>query len=135
MSRRHFIKSVLRLGLLPIATKAEIITESKQTPSVLLQHSSIAGYQYYEGENIWLQMKIGDALILQREPQNRNDPHAIAVYWKHSKLGYIPRRENRTITQMMDRGQKLNAQIQQLQNKAAPWGRIDAIIYLTQQTA
>ena len=130
MSRRHFIKSVLGLGLLPIAIKAKSTTAPKQTPSILLQHSPIAGFQYYEGENIWPQMKVGDALTLQREQQNRYDPHAIAVYWQQSKLGYIPRRENRTLAQMLDRGQTLNTQIEQLQNEAAPWGRIEIKIYL-----
>ena len=129
-SRRRFIKSVLSLGLLPLATKAKSITDPKQTPSILLQHSPIAGFQYYEGENIWPQMKVADALTLQRESQNRYDTHAIVVYWQQSKLGYIPRQENRTLAQMMDRGQTLNAQIQQLQNKAAPWGRIEVKIYM-----
>ena len=130
MSRRSFIKSVLSLGLLPIATKAESITASKQTQTILLQHSPISGFQYYEGENVWSQMKVADALTLQREPQNRYDTHAIAVYWQQSKLGYIPRRENRTLTQMLDRGQTRNAQIQRLQNEAAPWGRIEVKIYI-----
>jgi len=131
-SRRSFIKSVLGLGLLPFATKAKSLTDAKQTPTILLQHSPIAGFQYYEGENIWPQMKVADALILQREPQNRYDTHAIAVYWQQSKFGYIPRRENRTLAQMLDRGQTLNAQIQQLKNEAAPWGRVKIAIYIDQ---
>jgi len=132
MSRRSFIKSVLGLGLLPVATKARSITETEQPPGILLQHSPIAGFQYCEGENIWPQMNVADALSLQREPQNRHDPHAIAVYWRQSKPGYLPRRENRTLAQMLDRGQRLNAQIQRLQNAAAPWGRVEITVYLKQ---
>ena len=129
-SRRSFINSVLGLDLLPIATKSKSITDPQQNSTILLQHSPIVGFQYYEGENIWPQMKVGDALTLQREPGNCYDTHTITVYWKYSKLGYIPRRENRTLAQMMDRGQTLNAQIQQLQNEAAPWGRIEVKIYI-----
>ncbi len=80
-------------------------------------------------------MKVGDALRLQREPQNRYDPHAIAVYWQQLKLGYIPRRENRTLAQMLDRGQILNTQIEQLQSEAGPWGRVEIAVYLEQQSA
>ena len=135
MSRRSFIKSVLGLGILPVVVKAKSITDAEQTPSILLQHSPVAGFLYYEGENIWPQMKVGDALRLQREPQNRYDPHAIAVYWRQSKLGYVPRRENRTLAQMLDRGQILNTQIEQLQSEAGSWGRVEIAVYLEQQSA
>ena len=135
MSRRSFIKSVLGLGILPVAVKAKSIIEPEQTPGILLHHSPLTGFQYYEGENIWPQMKVGDALRLQREPQNRYDPHAIAVYWQQLKLGYIPRRENRTLAQMLDRGQILNTQIEQLQSEAGPWGRVEIAVYLEQQSA
>ena len=123
MSRRNFIKSVLGLSFLPFITNAQTLKPLSQNNKILLQTSPLAGFQYHQGEIIWPQLKIGDALTLQREPQNQRDSHAIAVYWNQSKLGYVPRRENRTLAQMLDREQNLQAQIQQLQYSGSPWQR------------
>lgn len=62
-SRRSFIKSVLGLGLLPLATKAKSITDPKQTPSILLQHSPIVVY--------WQQSKLGYIPAAKTEPSRK----------------------------------------------------------------
>ncbi len=133
MSRRSFIKTVIGLGFLPIAVKAKVINNVQPATDILLQQSAIAGFQYYQAENIFTQMNIGDSLTLQAEPQNKYDHNAIAVYWKNSKLGYIPRRENKTLIQMLQRGQKLTAEIKHLQNSASVWERISVNVFLKQQ--
>lgn len=36
----------------------------------------------------------GALLKLVREPHNEHDPNAVAVYWEHYHLGYVPRPDN-----------------------------------------
>jgi Holliday junction resolvase-like predicted endonuclease len=59
-------------------------------------------------------MKVGDALELIREPDNRHDRNAIRVEWRGHKLGYVPRAENRAVAAAMDQGDKLVARMSRL---------------------
>ena len=34
-------------------------------------------------------IKKGDVLSLRKEPSNKYDRKAVAVYWKHKKIGYL----------------------------------------------
>ncbi|WP_440998215.1 HIRAN domain-containing protein [Arhodomonas sp. SL1] len=50
--------------------------------------------------------------------------------WRERKLGYIPRRENTAISQMLDRGQRLEATIVELRAAQSPWQRIELEVTL-----
>ena len=66
-------------------------------PRILVQSSPLAGFQYYGAKILWDEMREGDALALIREPDNRHDPFAVRVEWRGTKLGYLPRAENRDV--------------------------------------
>lgn len=52
----------------------------------------IAGWQYYGGDNILQILKVGDALVLRHERDNRYDPSAMEILTETDvKLGYVPR--------------------------------------------
>ena len=133
--RRGFLKAVLGLGLAPLAASAAGMDRPAQRRGILLQHSPVAGFQYHDGENIWRRLRAGDNLALVREPGNRYDSRAIAVYWKQHKLGYVPRRENATLAQMLDRGQQLHARISRLVETESPWTRVTMEIRLPPEQA
>ena len=63
----------------------------------------IAGIAYYEALFVIGKLNIGDKLKLRPE-ENMHDEHAIAVYRKDKKLGYIPRNANYSISVMMRKG-------------------------------
>jgi hypothetical protein len=48
---------------------------------------------------------------LEREPHNPYDSHAVAVYYKGMKLGYVPRTQARALAGYMDAGGKVRASI------------------------
>ncbi|WP_225894795.1 HIRAN domain-containing protein [Leptolyngbya sp. O-77] len=96
----------------------------------LLQTSPVAGFQYYDGEKVWKNLAVGDAVRLVREPDNKHDEYAIEVYWQGRKLGYVPRVANRTLAQMLDRGETLTAQIANRQSTDNPWERLEIEIGL-----
>lgn len=97
---------------------------------ILLQASPLAGFQYYHGKQLWEEMREGDALELVREPDNAHDPRAVRVEWHGIKLGYVPRRENEAIARMLDRGDRLEAQITRLVKSRNPWQRLLFKVYV-----
>lgn len=44
----------------------------------------VAGFKYWDGIDVFNQLRIGDEVQLVREKDNAHDAEAIAVYWKES---------------------------------------------------
>ena len=97
---------------------------------MLVQSSPLAGFQYYRGKALWDEMKVGDALALVREADNPHDANAVRVEWQGRQLGYVPRRENRTVAQHMDRGAAIEARISRLVQHRNPWQRVEFEIFV-----
>ena len=96
---------------------------------ILVQSSSLAGSQYYGLATLAAQMKVGDELELRREADNKHDPKAVLVLWRGEKLGYLPRRENRSVAKAMDDGLKLRATISRLRpDETDPWKRLEVAV-------
>jgi hypothetical protein len=91
---------------------------------LLLQDSPLAGFQFHAGKKLWSQMRVGDGLMLVREPDNVYDRLAIRVEWKNQAIGYVPRRENSDVARLLDHGVKLVARISRLAESRDPWARV-----------
>ncbi len=135
MQRRRFLQTLLAVsgmsGILP-HTRALTTSTSQQ---ILLQTSPVAGFQYHDGENIWPQLIAGDELQLIREPHNPRDSQAVRIDWCGHPLGYVPRRDNTAVSQMLDRGERLSARIATLQYDPNPWRRVAVDIGLVSYLA
>jgi HIRAN domain-containing protein len=57
-------------------------------------------------------LRKGDALRLEREPENPFDPNAIAVYYAGLKIGFIPKLVNPRLAPLMDRGEQLEGVVE-----------------------
>lgn len=134
MQRRMFLKSLLQtLSALPLVTlprKTTAATEGKT--EMLLQTSPLAGFQFYEGDRLWESLRPNDILQLIAEPENPHDRQAVKVMWNGSQLGYVPRRDNTAVSQMLERRQPLVARIDQLHESSDPWARLTMKMYLVQ---
>ncbi len=108
------------------AAAVEPVTHAK----ILLQSSPLAGFRYYEGKQLWKEMKVGDPLQLIREPGNPYDANAIRVEWQGHKLGYVPRADNAALARFIDRGSKAEARITHLKKSRNPWQRMEFEVYL-----
>jgi hypothetical protein len=97
---------------------------------MLVQSSPLAGFQFYEANLLWDEMKAGDALALVREADNPHDGNAVRVEWRGHPLGYIPRRENRAVAQHMDRGVNIEARISKLRESGKAWQRIEFEVFV-----
>ena len=126
MKRRSFIQALFGgAGATALAGQAH----ARRAP-VLLQESQVAGFQYHKGEALWPSLRVGVPLTLAREPTNAHDGDAVAVYVGSEQLGYVPQLENRAIAQMLDRGQRLQAEIIDLVDGGHPWNRVRMSISL-----
>lgn len=127
MDRRNLIKSLGALLALPALAK----TKEVKTNQLLLQSSPVAGFQYYQGEALWSEFRNGQALTLLREAENPYDERAVAIYWNKAKLGYIPRRDNAAISQLLDRGERLKAVIEKLDDTDDYWKLMTVAVSVT----
>lgn len=100
------------------------------TKEILLFDSYIAGTTHIKDESVFDEIKVGDKLILQREPDNRFDENAILILdGKSRKLGYIPEKDNIVFARLMDAGKYLTAKIEDIRFKGS-FRQIDINIYL-----
>lgn len=135
MQRRAFLKTLFSVfSALPFLVRPALTHAGDKAASkeVLLQTSPVAGFQFYNGEKLWNRLKPGAILQLVAEPDNPHDSQAVKVMFDADQLGYVPRRENTAISQMLVRGQALVARISELRQSTAPWARITMNIYLVQ---
>ena len=97
---------------------------------ILLFDSYVAGTTHIKDETVFDEIKVGDKLILQREPENRFDENAILVLDdKKRKLGYIPEKDNIVLARLMDAGKYLIAKIDRMEEEGS-FRRINISIYL-----
>jgi beta-galactosidase/beta-glucuronidase len=123
MSRNNILVSLLRMaGMASRCTPHSLRCPARRR--VVLQESPLAGYQYHRAASIWPFLSVGEQLRLKREPANPHDRHAVAVWFKNEHLGYIPRRENRTLARLLDQGEQMEATIVRLLDDKNPWRKI-----------
>ena len=131
MKRRSFLGTLATAFAAPslAATGRRIApTDIAGQRELLIQHNPVAGFQYYDGDVVWPRLGEGDALRLEREPDNPYDGKAVAVYWLDAKLGYVPRWANTAIAQMMDRDERLAARVARLCKSEDPWRPVEMSI-------
>ena len=111
------------LSLLPPPATAQQVR-------ILVQSSPLAGFNYHQAPALWRGMRVGDALRLEREPDNAYDARAVRVEWRGHKLGYVPRTQNAALAWAMDSGETLNARVSRLQPHRNPRKRVEFEVYV-----
>jgi HIRAN domain len=123
-------QAATRLVFVIAAFACTLPQAAQPTTRILIQSSPLAGFQFHEGKLLWDQLKVGDVLMLVREPDNPHDAHAVRVHWNGHMLGYVPRVENDAVARQLDRGNKLEARIVRLTKHRDPWKRIEFEVFL-----
>lgn len=91
----------------------------------------IAGFTYYNGPLAFKKLSIGTPLKLKRERGNIHDDHAVEIFFKKDKLGYIPRWDNYEIAKLLDAGYKIfSAVVQQISPHEYPEEQVRVAMYL-----
>lgn len=97
---------------------------------MLVQHSPLAGSQYYAETSLRERIRLGDRLTLVREAGNRHDANAVRVEWNGHALGYVPRAENRALARALDAGERLEGRVSRLRDDPNPWRRVEFDVFL-----
>lgn len=102
-------------------------------PSKLTKTFLIAGFKNYDGPTVLGKLKPGKRLNLVPEPDNPYDPNAIALHYKKTKLGFVPRGENELMALMFHYGHNevFEARVLQVNPEADPWKQVLVGIYVT----
>lgn len=93
----------------------------------ILEVFHVAGYQFSQGSELRIELCLqhGDPLVFVREPHNRFDPKAIAIYTQGGiKLGYMPRHLNNYFALLLDAGITLETYVYCAWPMAEPWRRV-----------
>lgn len=70
-------------------------------------------------------------LRMVRCPDNEHDRHAIAIYYKENRIGYVPRELNLVISRLMDAGKEFYARVVEVK-QLNEWTRIAAILFMVE---
>lgn len=136
MKRKSLLHSLLSSLSVRPGHRVYAKTPSSQTPHrLLLQESPLAGFQYHRAAAVWPFLREGEKLLLKREPRNPHDPYAVAVWFKNEHLGYVPRRENRTLARLLDQGIRPETTLIRLLEKENPWRKIRIRVEILQADA
>lgn len=113
------------------ATDISIQTNGYE-PSKKLTGFHIKGFQHWDGALVLKYIEVGDQLDLVREADNPYDPQAIAIYFKGTKLGYVPATENDLFSMMMFYGHAdvFETRVLQVDPEADPWEQVRMGIYV-----
>lgn len=124
--RRKFLKFLGLSGFFP----AKLILGDREVKKIYLGDFYIAGFQYYEGEEIIEMLNSGDELIFKRQKENEYDEKAIEVFSKdNKKLGYMPMDLNFIPANIMDQQINLTGFISEIDNNAESWEKVMVSIY------
>ncbi|MGG7036326.1 MAG: HIRAN domain-containing protein [Flavobacterium sp.] len=126
MTRGNFLRNLI--GFYGIASlPLEMV---KQYQKVYLLQCFVRGFQYYEGPKIINQINTSGLLEMVREPDNKYDPCAIALYFNNKKIGFIPMESNEVLSVLLDtKLLNLQAEITHIKPNAADWESIYVAIY------
>lgn len=79
---------------------------------IFLSFTDIAGTRYVDNQQAFIDLKKNTPVLLEREPYNDYDSDAIKVLTTNGdKLGYIPKKDNKVFSRLMDAGKILHARV------------------------
>lgn len=126
MTRAGFLRNLI--GLYGIASlPLELV---KQYQKVYLLQCFVRGFSYYEGPKIISELNSSGLLELVREPNNKYDSRAIALYFNAKKIGFIPMESNEVLSVLLDtKILNLQAEITHIEPNAQSWENVFVAIY------
>ncbi|MFZ7127387.1 MAG: HIRAN domain-containing protein [Desulfobacterales bacterium] len=131
-NRRDFLKI---FGALPLAAALKSAAAASPAPPepptrLLLNRFSIAGLQYYDGLALAHRLKPEAQLELTRESRNPHDPFAVEIHLEATKLGYVPRSDNKHLSRLLEQGAQLECRVIEVDLEAGVWNRVRVEVWM-----
>jgi len=112
------------------ANKVVPLKEELNFCASYLYSGFIAGLQYYAAEEIMDRLRPGLVADLVREPNNEHDYKAIAIYALGQKIGYLQRRHNLVLSNILDAELPIYAEISRVNPDAVSYEQVRVRLYL-----
>ena len=97
---------------------------------VELLNCNIAGTTFLDLDEIEPELKKYQLLMLIREPKNENDDKAILILTEDGqKLGYVPKKKNEVLSNLMDAGKLLFGRLNE-KTWVDRWLKLDVQVFL-----
>jgi hypothetical protein len=132
ISRRHFLQF---LSTLPIVGSSFTVSAKQQYPKrsrTLINRFSVAGFQYYDGPSVFSRLQSGDILTMKPEPSNPHDIFAVELFHGKTKLGYVPRSDNKHISRLLQNAVNLHVEVKEVNPTVPLWNAVKVDVYLEQ---
>ena len=81
---------------------------------------------------VYPHLEKGLVLRMQRQPKNRHDKNAIAIYYNKVRIGWVPMELNLIISRLMDAGKAFFCRIEEVELVNDFWVKISAKIYMVE---
>jgi hypothetical protein len=102
------------------------------TQEIFLLEIDIAGTNHCkEIETVENQIVPEKMLNMKREPDNKFDEYAIAIYCEHVRVGYVPAKLNLVCSRLMDAGKLFFCRVVEKEWEMK-WLRITANVYMVE---
>ena len=131
-TRGHLVHAVPRRGHgrsgRALKKKGAIMYE----PSRNLMNFYVAGFQHHEGALVLSQLKTGDELTLEAQPDNPYDSQAIAIKGRGEMLGYVPADQNGMLSVLFHYGHAsiFECRVMQVAPENEPWKQLRVAIFV-----
>ncbi len=101
-------------------------------PSRNLMNFYVAGFQHHEGALVLSQLKTGDELTLEAQPDNPYDSQAIAIKGRGEMLGYVPADQNGLLSVLFHYGHAsiFECRVMQVAQENEPWKQLRVAIFV-----
>ena len=97
---------------------------------VELLNCNIAGTTFLDLDEVEPELEKHQLLMLKREPKNKNDDKAILILTEDGqKLGYVPKKKNEVLSNLMDAGKLLFGRLNR-KTWVDTWLRLDIQVFL-----
>ncbi len=111
-------------------------SQIKNSRRVHFANFHVAGFSIYEGVLAFDKLKIGKKVTLKPDPGNQFDKYAVEICFEDHKLGFIPRRENKQISKLLQAGvNSFETRIQWIEAQAHPENQMGVIVYVVGKEA
>ena len=97
---------------------------------VELLNCNIAGTTFLDLDEVEPELEKHQLLMLKREPKNKNDDKAILILTEDGqKLGYVPKKKNEVLSNLMDAGKLLFGRLNK-KTWVDTWLKLDVQVFL-----
>ena len=97
---------------------------------VELLNCNIAGTTCLDLDEVEPELEKHQLLMLKREPKNKNDDKAILILTENGqKLGYVPKKKNEVLSNLMDAGKLLFGRLNK-KTWVDTWLKLDVQVFL-----